>query len=99
MILLFNTKIQLKQEINELNIGASVIGEIPFIDDEDSRLFQNPKDRNILAESFRILSSNINYLLPPSEFSPRGRIGKTPLPLLSITNFLMLGKISSMVSR
>ena len=64
MILLFNTKIQLKQEIDELNIGASVIGEIPFIDDEDSRLFQNPKDRNILAESFRILSSNINYLLP-----------------------------------
>ena len=64
LILLFNTKIQLKQEIDELNIGASVIGEIPFIDDEDSRLFQNPKDRNILAESFRILSSNINYLLP-----------------------------------
>ena len=64
LILLFNTKIQLKHEIDELNIGASVIGEIPFIDDEDSRLFQNPKDRNILAESFRILSSNINYLLP-----------------------------------
>ena len=64
LILLFNTKIQLKEEVDELNIGASVIGEIPFIDDEDSRLFQNPKDRNILAESFRILSSNINYLLP-----------------------------------
>ena len=64
LILKFNTKIQLKHEIDELNIGASVIGEIPFIDDEDSRLFQNPKDRNILAESFRILSSNVNYLLP-----------------------------------
>jgi len=64
LILLFNTKIQLKQEVDELNIGASVIGEIPFIDDEESRLFQNPKDRNILAESFRILSSNVNYLLP-----------------------------------
>ena len=64
LILLFNTKIQLKQEVDELNIGTSVIGEIPFIDDEDARLFQNPKDRNILAESFRILSSNVNYLLP-----------------------------------
>ena len=63
-ILLFNTKIQLKQDVDELNIGASVIGEIPFIDEEDSRLFQNPKDRNILSESFRILSSNVNYLLP-----------------------------------
>ena len=64
LILLFNTKIQLKQDVDELNIGASVIGEIPFIDEEDSRLFQNPKDRNILSESFRILSSNVNYLLP-----------------------------------
>jgi len=64
MILLFNTKIQLKQDIDELNIGASVIGELPFIVDEESKLFQNPKDRNTLAESFRILSSNVNYLLP-----------------------------------
>ena len=64
LILLFNTKIQLKQDIDELNLGVSVVGEIPFIDDEDSRLFQNPKDRNILSESFRILSSNVNYLLP-----------------------------------
>ena len=64
LILLFNTKIQLKQEIDELNLGASVIGEIPFIDNEELKVFQNPKDRNILAESFRILSSNVNYLLP-----------------------------------
>jgi capsular exopolysaccharide synthesis family protein len=64
LILLFNTKIQLKQDIDELNIGASVIGELPFIADEESKLFKNPKDRNTLAESFRILSSNVNYLLP-----------------------------------
>ena len=64
LILLFNTKIQLKQDVDDINIGASVIGELPFISDEESKLFQNPKDRNILAESFRILSSNINYLLP-----------------------------------
>ena len=64
LILLFNTKIQLKQDVDDINIGASVIGEVPFISDDESKLFQNPKDRNILAESFRILSSNINYLLP-----------------------------------
>ncbi|MFT4683490.1 MAG: capsular exopolysaccharide synthesis family protein [Flavobacteriales bacterium] len=64
LILLFNTKIQLKQDIDELNIGATVIGELPFIADEESKLFKNPKDRNTLAESFRILSSNVNYLLP-----------------------------------
>ena len=27
-------------------------------------MFKNPKDRNTLAESFRILTSNVNYLLP-----------------------------------
>jgi capsular exopolysaccharide synthesis family protein len=64
LMLLFNTKIQLKNDIDDLNIGASVIGEIPFIDNEELKVFQNPKDRNILAESFRILSSNVNYLLP-----------------------------------
>jgi capsular exopolysaccharide synthesis family protein len=30
-------------------------------------LFDNPNDRSILAESFRILSSNVNYMLPVSE--------------------------------
>ncbi|MFT4800332.1 MAG: hypothetical protein ACI93N_000090, partial [Flavobacteriaceae bacterium] len=59
-----DTKIQLKQDIDELNIGASVIGELPFIGDDELKVFKNPKDRNTLAESFRILSSNINYLLP-----------------------------------
>jgi len=64
LMFLFNTKIQLKDDIDDLNIGASVVGEIPFIDNEESKVFQNPKDRNILSESFRILSSNTNYLLP-----------------------------------
>ena len=74
LILLFNTKIQVKQDIEELNVGASVIGEIPLIDESESRIFQNPKDRNILAESFRILTSNVNYLLPQNNGNTDGRV-------------------------
>jgi len=73
-ILLFNTRIQLKQDIEELNIGASVIGELPLIDDNESKLFQNPKDRNTLAESFRILTSNVNYLLPQNTGNTDGKV-------------------------
>jgi len=74
LILLFNTKIQLKQDVEELNIGASVIGELPLIDDNESKLFQNPKDRNTLAESFRILTSNVNYLLPQNTGTTDGKV-------------------------
>ena len=74
LILLFNTKIQLKQDIDELNIGASVIGELPFIVDDEAKLFQNPKDRNTLAESFRILTSNVNYLLPQNTGTTDGKV-------------------------
>ena len=74
LILLFNTKIQVKQDIEELNVGASVIGEIPLIDESESKIFQNPKDRNVLAESFRILTSNVNYLLPQNNGNTDGRV-------------------------
>ena len=74
LILLFNTKIQLKQDIDELNIGASVIGELPFISNDETKLFQNPKDRNTLAESFRILTSNVNYLLPQNTITTDGKV-------------------------
>ena len=74
LILLFNTKIQLKQDVEELNIGASVIGELPLIAENESKLFQNPQDRNTLAESFRILTSNVNYLLPQNTGTTDGKV-------------------------
>ncbi len=74
MILLFNTKIQLKEDVDELGVGASVIGELPLIGEDDSKIFQNPKDRNTLAESFRILTSNVNYLLPQNTGSTDGKV-------------------------
>ncbi len=45
-----------------------------MIDEFESKIFQNPKDRNILAESFRILTSNVNYLLPQNNGNTDGRV-------------------------
>ena len=59
---IFNTKIHSKSDVEELNLGASVIGEIPQIMD-DEVIFDNPTNRSVLAESFRMLSSNLKYML------------------------------------
>ena len=62
LIFMFNTKIQSKVDIDELDLGASVIGEIPQIL-EDKVIFDDPNQRSVLAEAFRMLSSNLKYLL------------------------------------
>ena len=63
LMFMFNTKIHSKEDIEKINLGASVIGEIPQITDENV-LFDDPTERSVLAESFRMLSSNLKYLLP-----------------------------------
>lgn len=42
-----------------------VIAEIPQIKSGLNTLFSNPIDRSVLAESFRILTTNMNFILPP----------------------------------
>ena len=66
LIFWFNTKIHSKEDIDALNLGASVIGEIPQIVDGNV-LFDNPSNRSVLAESFRMLSSNLKYMLPNTD--------------------------------
>jgi capsular exopolysaccharide synthesis family protein len=42
----------------------NILGEIPFFDLPDSeKVFINPDDRSIISESFRMLMSNVRYLL------------------------------------
>jgi capsular exopolysaccharide synthesis family protein len=74
LIFLFNTKIHIKKDIEDLNIGTSIVGEIPLLNENESKIFQNPEDRNVLAESFRILSSNINYLMPQNTVTTDGKV-------------------------
>lgn len=59
---LFDTKIQGKEDIELLLPNIPVIAEIPFIKGENKLV--EFLDRSVLSESFRILRTNINYLVP-----------------------------------
>jgi capsular exopolysaccharide synthesis family protein len=53
--------------------GIPIIGQIPEVKDKNNLIFENPNDRSILAESFRILSSNVRYVLPGNA-SSKGKV-------------------------
>lgn len=56
-----DNKIHTKHDISSIVKDIPVVSEIPFIGDDEKILKEN--DRSILAESFRILRTNVNYLL------------------------------------
>jgi tyrosine-protein kinase Etk/Wzc len=64
---LFDNKIHSKQDIEKAVPNIPVIAEIPNI--KGDQMYVTDNDRSILAESFRILRTNINYVLP---FKPTG---------------------------
>ena len=57
-----DTKIYDSKELEKLNPDIPVVAEIPLF--KKTRSFIGPNDRSPLAESFRILGTNVNYLLP-----------------------------------
>ena len=69
---MLDTKVHSKQHILDVIPEASVIGEIP-VNTEDDMLVQ-PNDFSVFAESFRILSSNLKYLLKAKEIAHGGVI-------------------------
>ena len=62
VLLLLDTKIHGKPDFERLAPDVPVVAEIPFIQSDHRIISKN--DRSILAEAFRILRTNINYLLP-----------------------------------
>ena len=59
----FDTKIHNKIDVKNIVKDIPIIGEIPFI--KDDKYIQS-NDRSILAEAYRNIRTNINYLLPTS---------------------------------
>lgn len=59
----FDTKIHNKIDVKNIVKDIPIIGEIPFI--KEDRYIQT-NDRSILAEAYRNVRTNINYLLPAS---------------------------------
>lgn len=71
ILLLLNTKIKGREDVEISDTKIPIVGELPIVPDENL-IFKNPEDNSIQAEAFRILSSNVNYILPVKE----GELGK-----------------------
>jgi capsular exopolysaccharide synthesis family protein len=64
VILLLDSKVNNKLDMDVLAKDIPVIAEIPQIKDETKSVFSDPNDRSVLAESFRILTTNMDFILP-----------------------------------
>jgi len=73
LIFMLDTKLHSKEDVAEVTSKIPVIGEIPDLRKKKDIIFNDPNDRSPLAESFRILSANVDYILPIKE-EGKGRI-------------------------
>jgi len=64
LIFILDTKVHGKEDVLKTSPNIPVIGEIPDLKKKKNIIFNDPNDRSALAESFRILSSNVDYILP-----------------------------------
>ncbi len=60
---LLNNKIQNRADLDKVAKEIPVVGEIPKVKRGDKDLVDSKSDRSILAEAFRILHTNLQYLL------------------------------------
>jgi capsular exopolysaccharide synthesis family protein len=63
---LLDTKIKGKDDVKSLIDNIPVLAELPRIKSE-KLVFDNPTDRSVQSEAFRILSANVEYILPPND--------------------------------
>lgn len=59
-----DTKLHTKSDLSDVNPQIPVVAEIPHMDNQEMVMEAN--DRSVLGEAFRILRTNISYLLPPT---------------------------------
>lgn len=64
LFFMLDTKVHDKKDLEKVVRNVPIIGQIPEVKDKAKLIFEDPNDRSILAESFRILSSNVRYVLP-----------------------------------
>ncbi|TXE09293.1 polysaccharide biosynthesis tyrosine autokinase [Gelidibacter salicanalis] len=69
---LLDTKIKGKKDVQLRVDSVPILAEIPKVIGEN-QLFLDPSARTVQAEAFRILSSNVNYILPP-ESKSKGKV-------------------------
>lgn len=64
VIFLLDNKMHTREDIEKVTTNIPILAEIPEIKKKGSLLFTNPNATSVLAESFRILSANVDYVLP-----------------------------------
>lgn len=67
-----NSKIEGSSDMELSTSEISLLGEIPHL--RKVKKFHNAQDRSILAESFRILATNVNYFLPKTSEQGGSRV-------------------------
>jgi capsular exopolysaccharide synthesis family protein len=73
LIFMLDTKLHSKDDILNLTSDIPVLAEIPDLKKTKDVVFTDPNDRSPLAESFRILSANVDFILPVKE-EPEGQV-------------------------
>ncbi|WP_405325950.1 GumC family protein [Leeuwenhoekiella sp. LLG6367-2.1] len=68
---LLNNKIERREDIEKVTKSIPIVGELPRIAKGESDLIVE-NDRSVLAESFRILTTNLQYLLVNAKNDDRG---------------------------
>ena len=60
---LFNNKINSRADVEKVTKDIPIVGEVPRVGNQLDQLITSENDRSVLAESFRILLTNLQYLL------------------------------------
>ncbi|MDA7567876.1 polysaccharide biosynthesis tyrosine autokinase [Flavobacteriaceae bacterium] len=74
LMFMLDTKVHTRDDIEKVTTNIPILAEIPEIKKKGSLLFTNPNATSVLAESFRILSANVDYLLPKNDDNSKGKI-------------------------
>jgi len=70
---LLDNKIHSKMDMEKLVHGVPVLAELPKLTKKDHKLVRN-NDRSVLAESLRILRTNLDYLIKNKKTTGKGNI-------------------------
>lgn len=71
---MLDTKIKGREDLTQYGSKIPVLAEMPKIKGKASgMIFGNPEDRSSQAEAFRILSSNVRFILPVTD-KPQGSV-------------------------
>ncbi len=69
---LLNNKIESREDVEKLSKQIPIIGELPKLAKKDKEFIEK-NDRSVLAESFRIVSANLQFTMANNDFHNKGK--------------------------